>query len=773
MQKIISNKKKGFTLIELIVVMAVIAILVLLAIPRLLNYTKDAKLTQIVHDVKVVENVLEVYLIKNNDTLPPNGTGIDIDDIKKEVPKNKVFNNKGLITDEAHIIGSGFEVLDNDFVKKETKSKLSGDFIASIDGRVYYIHDKAIGGPDVEQPPLTEDEIDDLISQGYIPVANANELQQINGSGKDEDTGDIIYESLTWGEGTKWERQTIGTLDSKYIQVQDIDLSSYDNWIPIGVNPGAPFAGEYNGGNYLIDNLNIEENTGFYSAGLFGSVSNGNVIISNIKMRNVNVDINDSDHNSMLIGDMGLTLTGETTLSIINIDIEGNVSGSGISSGLVGFIGKGTIGTIKDITIKGNILSTDSSAGGIIGEAYTNIDTIENILIEGNVSGIKHSGGLIGFIYKVSNTIGTIKDITIKGDISNTDSSAGFTAGGIIGEAHINIDTIENILIEGNVSGGGSSGGLIGDIFQDTIGTIIDITIRGDISSTAYTAGGIIGQSSINIDTIENILIEGDMIGKSNTGGLIGFVSKDPIGTIKDITIKGNILNTDTDNSHYVSVGGLIGQTYTNIDTIENILIEGIIKGESAGGLTGEGRPQLLSIYDVKIINSEINGIKNSGGLFGALYSSALIDKVLIKDTVIKSDSSHSGGLVGEIEKLTASDITIENSNITGALSTGGIAGVMLNNYSLSGINIDKNTTINGFGSGNENGTGGIGGQVNSTTSISDINISANITGVDNVGEIYGWVNSEGVIEAYSFDGILSGTGINIGGPYGYMYIPE
>ena len=44
MQKLI-NKKKGFTLIELIVVMAVIAILVLLAIPRLLNYTKDATLT--------------------------------------------------------------------------------------------------------------------------------------------------------------------------------------------------------------------------------------------------------------------------------------------------------------------------------------------------------------------------------------------------------------------------------------------------------------------------------------------------------------------------------------------------------------------------------------------------------------------------------------------------------------------------------------------------------------------------------------------------------
>lgn len=62
----------------------------------------------------------------------------------------------------------------------------------------------------------------------------------------------------------------------------------------------------------------VEKNKSFNSAGLFGSVSNGNVIISNIKMRNVNVDINVSGPSiSMLIGDMGYN--GETTLSIMNI----------------------------------------------------------------------------------------------------------------------------------------------------------------------------------------------------------------------------------------------------------------------------------------------------------------------------------------------------------------------------------------------------------------------------------------------------------------------
>lgn len=547
--------KEGFTVIELIVVIAILGILVLLAMFAFNGYTEKARIAQIKNDVKVAEGVVAEYLMNNNslpDTWTPSNPKDSVSDI---------YDTRGLVD----------EVEDGDYrlvPKSEFNTRLPGNFHANNNGKVYYEDDRR-----EESSPLTDDEIADLIDEGFIPVASADELQQIN---------DSSDELKTWGAGTKFEMTHVGGLDQKYIQVQDIGLRKYDNWLPIGVDPNSPFSGIYNGGNYLINNLNIEENTGFQSAGLFGSVSNGNVIISNIKMRNVNVDIN-SNYSSMLIGDMGVT--GETTLSIMNIDIEGNVSGN------------------------------------------------------------------------------------------------------------------------------------------------------------------------------------------KNSGGLIGYINNGEVVTIKDITIKGDILSTDIDSS----AGGLIGGAYTNIDAIENILIESIIKGGRAGGLTGGDNSQFSNIYDVKIINSEINGIKNSGGLFGSLYNSALINKVLIKDTVIKSDSSHSGGLVGEIVKLTASDITIENSNITGALSTGGIAGAILYDYSLSGINIDKKTTINGSGIENE-GTGGISGKVtSSTTPISNVNISADITGVDNVGELYGWVVSrgEGVIEDYHFDGTISGTGNNVGGSYGYLKLKQ
>jgi len=59
------KNKKGFTLIELIVVMAVIGILVLLAAPKFLGYTKDANVTAMQADAKILSNASLMYNIDN------------------------------------------------------------------------------------------------------------------------------------------------------------------------------------------------------------------------------------------------------------------------------------------------------------------------------------------------------------------------------------------------------------------------------------------------------------------------------------------------------------------------------------------------------------------------------------------------------------------------------------------------------------------------------------------------------------------------------------
>jgi len=59
--------KKGFTLIELIVVMAVIGILVLLAMPKFMGHTKEAKYTKLISNTKQLENASERYYMDNQD----------------------------------------------------------------------------------------------------------------------------------------------------------------------------------------------------------------------------------------------------------------------------------------------------------------------------------------------------------------------------------------------------------------------------------------------------------------------------------------------------------------------------------------------------------------------------------------------------------------------------------------------------------------------------------------------------------------------------------
>jgi len=61
------KNKKGFTLIELIVVMAIIGILVLLAIPKFMGHTQQAKYTKLISNTKQLENASERYYMDKQD----------------------------------------------------------------------------------------------------------------------------------------------------------------------------------------------------------------------------------------------------------------------------------------------------------------------------------------------------------------------------------------------------------------------------------------------------------------------------------------------------------------------------------------------------------------------------------------------------------------------------------------------------------------------------------------------------------------------------------
>ncbi len=58
------TNKKGFTLIELVVVIAILGILAGIAVPRFLNATESARGSRIVADLRTIDSALVLYNVK-------------------------------------------------------------------------------------------------------------------------------------------------------------------------------------------------------------------------------------------------------------------------------------------------------------------------------------------------------------------------------------------------------------------------------------------------------------------------------------------------------------------------------------------------------------------------------------------------------------------------------------------------------------------------------------------------------------------------------------
>lgn len=113
---------QGFTLIELVVVMAIIGILVLLAAPRFLGYTKDANVTAMEHDAKILADAAEIYHIEHEDW--PVGGKIRAHDIPGDI--DLFFLNGDALKISVNGINNNFN---------EYGIAIGGEF----DGRVFHV----------------------------------------------------------------------------------------------------------------------------------------------------------------------------------------------------------------------------------------------------------------------------------------------------------------------------------------------------------------------------------------------------------------------------------------------------------------------------------------------------------------------------------------------------------------------------------------------------------------------------------------------------------
>jgi prepilin-type N-terminal cleavage/methylation domain-containing protein len=91
LQKLNKNRG-GFTLVEIMIVVAIIALLAAIAVPNFLRARKRSQATRILEDLRIIDSAIDQYAIENN-----KGGGADVSwaDIQNYLKKGSVIYNSG------------------------------------------------------------------------------------------------------------------------------------------------------------------------------------------------------------------------------------------------------------------------------------------------------------------------------------------------------------------------------------------------------------------------------------------------------------------------------------------------------------------------------------------------------------------------------------------------------------------------------------------------------------------------------------------------------
>ena len=89
LQKLNKNRG-GFTLVEIMIVVAIIALLAAIAVPNFLRARKRSQATRILEDLRVIDSAIDQYAIENNKS---GGATVNWTDIQTYLKKGSVLYN--------------------------------------------------------------------------------------------------------------------------------------------------------------------------------------------------------------------------------------------------------------------------------------------------------------------------------------------------------------------------------------------------------------------------------------------------------------------------------------------------------------------------------------------------------------------------------------------------------------------------------------------------------------------------------------------------------
>jgi prepilin-type N-terminal cleavage/methylation domain-containing protein len=75
----LNNRRGGFTLVEIMVVVAIIAMLAAIAVPNFLRARKRSQATRVLEDLRMIDSAIDQYAIETNKTT---GAAVSWNDVK-------------------------------------------------------------------------------------------------------------------------------------------------------------------------------------------------------------------------------------------------------------------------------------------------------------------------------------------------------------------------------------------------------------------------------------------------------------------------------------------------------------------------------------------------------------------------------------------------------------------------------------------------------------------------------------------------------------------
>jgi prepilin-type N-terminal cleavage/methylation domain-containing protein len=113
-----NTKHGGFTLVEIMIVVAIIALLASIAVPNFLRSRKRSQATQVLEDLRVIDSAVDQYAIEQNKST---GASVAWTDIQSYVKKGtRLYTSNG-----ADILGNSFTLPTVDTAPKVSTTTFS------------------------------------------------------------------------------------------------------------------------------------------------------------------------------------------------------------------------------------------------------------------------------------------------------------------------------------------------------------------------------------------------------------------------------------------------------------------------------------------------------------------------------------------------------------------------------------------------------------------------------------------------------------------------